>query len=392
MRGEAGSYLSNPGWAVPPNCRSGSCERGSDSLSYKVFFSEPMAEPEDLNKLEEFEPVSDSDAATDVYAESEPPSPLVLLSQNRIKLGLVLIGVVVLGAYLWSGAKSGFPKIAAGSYIGSISIPGAKQVSSTFKFYLERSSADDELLFIVLREGWLPQKVLPATQSSSDMSFPVTISGKDGSFRFEGRQLADGQYAGKVIYIDSGRVGTWTISPVKVEPKDSTDKETNQVRDWLLLKAGLVDAVARYESLSQNMAKQKAEIDSLSGYVTEGGDLKARAAKKLDGIKREQSDARQLLERKQKEAKELEDKIEIAESVTRMGRLVSLSRESLEREARWADSMLRSIGDYSVSDSGPGPDQTDPSAKIKQSIDLERERISRLEQLLGNGASNFEDS
>jgi hypothetical protein len=350
-----------------------------------------MAKPEDINELEEFVPVSDSDTTNDMYAESETGGTFGLLSQNRIKLGIVLIGIIIIVMFLWTGARTGFPKIAAGSYVGSISIPDAKQIPSTFKFYVERSPADEELLFIVLREGWLPQKVLPATQSGYDMSFPVTISGIDGSIRLEGRQVAVGQYAGKVIYIDSGRVGTWTISPVTVEPKDSADIDSKQVRDWLVLKAGLVDAVARYESLSQNMAKQKAEIDSLSGYVTEGGDLKARAAKKLDGIKREQSDARQLLERKQKEAKELEDRIEIAESVTRMGRLVSLSRESLERESRWADSMLRSIGDYSVSDSGPGPDQTDPSAKIKQSIDLERERISRLEQLLGNGASNFED-
>jgi hypothetical protein len=352
--------------------------------------SDPMVDPKDLNKLDEFLPVEEGEPPSIAEVESILTANFGLFRQNRIRIGLIGLGLVVLFAYLWTGARAGFPKIAPGSYIGSISIPDTKEIPSALKLYVERAPSDDELLFVVVRDGWLPQKVLPASQPGADGSFPITISGKDGSFRLEGRQIANGQYSGKVVYIDSGRVGSWSLNPITQNELQQSENETGEVRDWLVLQAGLFDAINRTSALGESLAKQKLEIDTLSGYVTEGGDLKARAEKKLDLIRRQQDDARQLLERKQKEAKELEDKIEIAESVTRMGKLVSLSRETVEREARWADSMLRSVGDYTVSDAPTSPGLPDPSAKIRQSIELERERISHLEQLLGKSGSNSE--
>ena len=76
--------------------------------------------------------------------------------------------------------------------------------------------------------------------------------------------------------------------------------------------------------------------------------------------------------------KKLDRQVELAYRVTGMGRLVSLARESLEREGRWQESMLR-VGSADIP-----PEVLEQSAKaerileIKRLIDSENTRIYDL--------------
>jgi hypothetical protein len=151
-----------------------------------------------------------------------------------------------------------------------------------------------------------------------------------------------------------------------------------EIQLWLRLKAELADVDEQIQAAEAKVPEQRKEIEKLTEFITEGNNLRARADEKYRNVRAELDRRKEVLKAKQAEAKDLEKKIVLSHSVTPMGKLVSLSRASLEREARWIDSLLRTGPVETNEDLDLAVDRGKSVLSLKGQIEQERERIYNL--------------
>lgn len=297
-------------------------------------------------------------------------------------LGLLLL----VGILFWLQVSERFPLIEKGSYLGLIS--GVfEERKKPIRFYLERRSDHDELFVVVMRPGWTPELVSSVvsgqSKDESQWVLPVIIGGPEGRLKLVGQANGDGVYAGTVYNLEDGKRGSWELKRIRNEETTLPVQDDDEVRHWLLLKLELDGVEKQIGSFAELVPKQREEIEKLTAVITEGEGLKTRANEKFDKVRAELNDVRKVLKDKQEEAQKLAQRVEISQRVTGVGKLVSLARESLEREGRWLESMLNATGVETSSEFERAVETGEKILVLKNEIALEKERITRLGQQLG---------
>ncbi len=297
---------------------------------------------------------------------------------------MALLGLAVMGGLLWFEIQERFPNIASGDYIGEMHSMDPIRPGEVHYFYLRKEPGQDQVLAVILEEGCAPQafKTVSASEdpTNSKWLLPLMLSSARGRYRLTGDFISAGIYQGKVTEATSGRIGSWVLrqqapSLREVAPMDQERKL------WLALEAELVQAEMDIRTASQLAPAQKVELDKLTEFVTEGVVLKKRADQKLTIFKNQLTEMGAKLKARYQEAKGLESKIELSQRVTGMGKLVSLARDTLEREARWSDSVLNKGGaDFGMDD------DLEREFERGQKI-LELKRAIALEELRAAGES-----
>lgn len=275
---------------------------------------------------------------------------------------VVVLGVLALvTSVLWLEQRERFPLPRVGSYYGLIS--GLE--SEPIPFFLERAPHDDNLLVVVLRAGWQPHVATPIVRDGAAQSslLPLTVVGPDTRLRFIGSAIGEGIYAGTVETVGEGekRSGTWLLDGLTLEQSSH-----EQLASMLALHAELQEVEQRVRLAEAELPRVQAEVDRLTDFITEGHTLRSRAEEKFASLARELAEAQAEVRQQQSTVATLERQITLAQKVTPMGKLVSLARESLEREARWADAVLKSAAL-----------ETDPEI---QALIAQGERIAALER------------
>ncbi len=310
--------------------------------------------------------------------------PQISARRNKVPLIVALVSaitLVLLSIYFWIDSTKHFPEVSAGSYIGSIEGVFADNEHEQTDFYLERGQAEDEVLFILLKQGWKPQKivtVMPAAEKAkSRWLLPLIAAGEGSRLQLVGEDNGDHAYHGVARELVSGREGTWKLTPIFTKAKKAEGKETD-IKLWSLLRGELIEIQKKVQEYQQKADTQKAEIKKLSDLITEGEQLRSRANDKFVSVRDQLADLREQLANRQEEIMRLEESFQVSEKVTGMGKLVLLSRESLDREWRAIDSLLRT----EVSKESPALDEEVARAEkilaIQSAIEIERSRINEL--------------
>lgn len=294
---------------------------------------------------------------------------------------LAFLVAIILGAgiYKWLNVESGFPNLSPGSYLGEIRGVFQDKERRPVKFYVEHVPNNDYLFFAILRNGWNPDLInLPAMQSEQNPTsiLPITLVAPEGKLRFSGSKVGPSHYKGKVVDLDNRISGTWELNALKLDPAPSED--LLKTRLWLLLRAELSNIELQIADIEKRAPTQRSEIERLSNYITEGEKLKARAQNKFEESKQELLNAQQLFQQKQEEAKQLESQIKLAQRLTAMGKLVTLARESIEREGRWMESMFRSQPDHNSEEVEKQLKEREKVVNLRHQIEIEQARIENL--------------
>ncbi len=285
-----------------------------------------------------------------------------------------LVSLIVAVILLVSEIHSKFPDLPPGVYAGQILGLERGAEEAPIEWYVEVLEAGRTAKVYVLQEGWNAQEIsLRGSKDGEMLSEPLVVSGDTAILRFAGRARTEGGFEGEVVRAQDGAEGGWTLMPIEIMPVYS-DQALSQLRLLLsfISERNLVET--KIEELQKQVPIQKQEIENLTRFITQEGVLKDRAEKKLTVAKEAFVTLQSDLDIKKKEAKELEDKIILAQRVTGMGKLASLSRESLERESRWIESML-------ASGMGESPDliaaieKAERIASLKREIAAEREKV-----------------
>lgn len=279
-------------------------------------------------------------------------------------LRLVLSGLIALsiGAYLYFFKRlSGFEKPEEGIFTGV----GKNAV------VLVRPFGSEKVFVWLSQVGGEPTEVI-----GND---PVQINNE---YEVRGVRLTNTAYSVEIY--DSGTF----IERIKLEassiaiPLLSAD-ELSEIK-LRLAKQLEFEQFKRLINQTEEIEKEeKEEIDKLTGLLTDGGLLRESSARRLEReralltqIEREYNDA-------QSELKKMNRQVELAYRVTGMGKLVSLARESLERERRWIGSLLKVNVPEVPEEIIKKSDEAIQILEMKKHIESENSRIYELLNLGG---------
>jgi hypothetical protein len=296
--------------------------------------------------------------------------------------GGLVVALVVLGYLLQSEWQKRFPLLPPGTYGGYV------QGANTKAPFLVQHRADTQELTVLV---FLPEAVVstvvgtPSGSAGGDTILPISIIYKGSSVTFagaaEGTDSFSGEFSGTLFQGAKG--GRWTLQK-RAEPRTLEPSQHTDVALWLSLRNELEGVKRQITQAELRVPIQRAEIEKLTLFVTEGERLKSRAQEKYSLVKEELTSLQKLLTEQQAEAKRLQEALFVNQKVSGMGKLVSLARDSLEREARWIDSMVRVVTPPADLDEAVA--QAERVMATKREIAKERKRIDAL--LKGEVASS----
>ncbi len=294
---------------------------------------------------------------------------------NVVAIGALLL-LAAVSFLLWLEMRKRFPAIEPASYFGTIDGVFAGADTAPTRLYIERQSGGEDIVVVVVRAGWVPQVVSAVARNgrsgASDWIMPLTVSGPDGTLSLIGTRSGPGEYVGGVVNVDTGKEGQWRITTISRESTASVGDPVD-TKLWLSLKHELSEIEDQIRETERKIPAQKNEIDKLTGFINEGERLKSSADEKFIQVKDQLKEVQSELNRAQEEARKLDAQLELAQRFTGMGRLVSLSRETLERDGRWLDSMLR--GDVVSSET-----EVDRAVARAEAIVRTKRQIERLQR------------
>lgn len=301
----------------------------------------------------------------------------------RLIAGLALLSLLVVSAFLWFEVRERFPTLERGRYLGTLSVSVlGEDDGSEVPFYLENLSEQREFFIHVPRKEIKPQTVqwmLRGTDSKDgDSGLPISLSTDVGQLKFVGKRDEKG-YSGNVYNVDRGLKGRWKLRLSNFGDSE-TPENTRPLHVWLTLRAELLEADRKITTAEKALPEQASEIEKLRQFIGEGEQLKRNADKKLDEEKAKLQAVEAAYEKAAGEVLRLKQQYELAQRLTPMGKLVALSRESLDREGRWIEAVLRG-GGAPLPMSEEMEEQVrrgEKVLKLRREIELEKRKIEDL--------------
>jgi hypothetical protein len=307
-------------------------------------------------------------------------SPLRRFAPHVIAV-LALLSLFVVSTLLWLEMKSRFPVLEPGAYFGTISGILEKEHES-LHFYVERPPQGDDLFFCILRPGWKPQMVSAMVRSGSPESnwlLPVTVINDEAKLKFIGARAGPGEYTGNVSDAQHKTEGTWTLNRIdNLSSAAATDSDAEDLKLWLRARADLADIDRAIAEAEQKVPEQKADIEKLQEFISERGKAQASSDAKYKTAQDELALTKAIFVERREKLQKLQERIEISQRSSAGGKLVMLARESLERDARWAESMLRTSGTETVAGLDLAVEQGQKILALKREIELEKNTMFRL--------------
>lgn len=253
-----------------------------------------------------------------------------------ILLFIAALGASGVSAYLFfSELSSGFPQLPNGLYVGHLSVKGEEERLIGWVLEKRQGSLDT---YVVLADDKFPAQRIPkALTDNTDL--PLIIDGPSVRFRLVGREQSGGMYGGDLLNPITQEKGTWTLRRAVLEPL--TSEKEKDFHSWAERWNEITVVERKIEAVQAKISEQKAKLEKVSGFVTDGNALKQKANMRLgaatDAVKEVRARVKTLQESLDTSIRD----IELSERVSPRGRLVQLSRESIAREARWIGASIQ---------------------------------------------------
>ena len=308
--------------------------------------------------------------------------------------------VLLVTSWIWVQVRQRFPRLPQGFYAGQIIPP--VEVDGTapqpVQFIVE-STAGGEYYIAINSDDWTPQLTTYVERGDSgygDWVHPIMIQNDDSRLRFTGTPQGDGRYSGDVEFLPGDESGSWTLHELDLIPHSNWRMDDDELAHWLRLSTELRDSARKVVASKQEFEAQEAEIDKLSNFITDADSLKQRAEDRFQKVKGEYTELKTKVEALRAQTVQLKNQVALAQRVTQQGTLVSLARESLDRESRWVDSMFRSEVGTSGQDFVSGVRHGEKIIALREQIAIEREKIANLRLIqerrsgIREGADSFD--
>jgi hypothetical protein len=252
----------------------------------------------------------------------------------------VLIASVVVGLILAAGLGvkwwylADFPDLTPGTYSGVLTFHDSKR---RVPWLVVRRPGEQSLAVAVGLVTVSAQRVAPFNPLSGARQ-PLLVSGSGLQLRLIGALTDQGSYAGDFLNPISREHGSWVLKKTDVS-KLTADKDGDLTR-WFALWQELERIEGEIQNVQRQVDVKNSAIENLDLAVAEGDVLRKTADSRLGRADSEIEAARsELVIRQQRLDQKLRD-FDLTQRVSKEGRLVFLSRETIKRESLWIELAL----------------------------------------------------
>lgn len=278
---------------------------------------------------------------------------------------IFVLPLAVGGALFLRESFKQFPSIPAGRYLGVVK--NSALSGGELELSVERAEGSSTIMLTPLAAGWDGTQVV---DSQKILSQGVYLSNEGGArVRLFGTLLSEGRYGGEAEI--SSQEGTWEIGIVRPMQKPLSDGQHSDPTLWLSLRAELAVAHGAQRVYQSGIATADAQLKELLAALEDEEQLKREISRRTEEVTALLQKARDEVGAIRKKATTLAAQLQVSLRVAPMGKLVSLARESSERETRWAESVAFRSGP-------PVLDMTEDLARA-QRIELLKQQIAEEE-------------
>jgi hypothetical protein len=290
-------------------------------------------------------------------------------------LTVSLVALVCVGYLFLRDVSRSFPDLPEGVYVGLIRSDGEE---SGIPLYVQRAS-NSPVVVVAVGDQEFPAQHAPIRDPSGRERLPLIISGGDFRFRLTGGRKEEGRFEGESLDPIHNKKGTWYLQRTEIGAK--VDREDDDLRSWFLMVSELQKVESSIEGLKRRYDAQKNKMEKLSRYLVDDGSLREKATSRLTSTSSALDEARESVSKLQAELDATIGNVELSQRVSPKGRLVLLSRESLQRESRWIEITLKLLAPETV----PGfEEQLERAHRVKEvqdQIEAERRLMEEIDTL-----------
>jgi hypothetical protein len=292
----------------------------------------------------------------------------------RRLLVLVVFLLLLAGAggyFVATRYSATFPTLAPGTYVGVCTLQAS---GKTFPWSVVSDGRASTVAVFVGDVRISAQRV--ATHDPTGRSrLPLVVGGADARLRFTGKEIIPGEYSGDFFNPISNEYGTWTLQRIPVDTIAPALKD--DLTRWFALWQELESVEVDVQKLQQGIDERKASVDNLHAYVTDGETLKKTADQRLGRADSELDAARSELSERQTQLDRAIRDFELSERISPQGKLVFLSRQAIQRDARWIELTLKLLAPETAPGFRQAVEKAQRVKELKRKIAEERDAIAQ---------------
>jgi len=282
----------------------------------------------------------------------------------------VLVVCIAVGAasyYLYQRYTAAFPELPAGAYVG---LYRDSTIGRSIPWGVVRSD-QDSTLGVFVGDLRIPAQRAATRDPTGRTRLPLVIGSSEARLRFTGKGNNPNEYSGEYINPISGEQGTWTLRKIQLDEM-AVALQDNLTR-WFALWQELEKIESEIQDSQQTVDTRQAAIDNLRAYVTDGSALRktadqrlGRADSEIDAVRSDLSERQQQLDRAIRD-------FDLSQRISPQGKLVYLSRQTIQRESRWIELTLKLLAPETSPGFQQALDKAERVRSLKRKIAQERE-------------------
>ena len=248
---------------------------------------------------------------------------------------LGVVALIVGGIFAVLEFNRGFPQLRPAMYAGTLV---SKRDGAAIPWWVQSTVGSPDLYVSVGFHG-IPAQRGVVVEPSSGTRLPLIISGSDRRFRMTGREEDSGEYEGDYSDPITSDQGVWRLKRVDIPPLEKAERD--DLVDWVTTWQSLRAVEVKIEEIKRSFDIDEQRIEKLHRYAVEGDSLQKAADSRLSSTSAVLEDVKKQNSQRKGELEALLRNIDIAKRISPEGRLVELSRESIQREAKWIEQALQ---------------------------------------------------
>jgi len=251
---------------------------------------------------------------------------------------LALVGIAVLigvGVWVRRWYVAAFPDLPPGTYAGEVSFGGSKRA---VPWVVVRRPGDHSLAVVVGLVTVSAQRIAPIDPLSGARQ-PLIIGGSELRLRLTGAMSEEGRFEGSFLNPISQESGSWSLA--KADVARLAPELENDLTRWFSLWQELEQIEGEIQVSQRKADDHSATVENLHRVVSEGDTLRKTADVRLGRTDSEMEAALQELRSRQEQLDRKLRDFNLTQRVSKEGRLVFLSRETIQRESRWIELSLQ---------------------------------------------------
>lgn len=291
---------------------------------------------------------------------------------------LVLLSCVVLAllagglSLLLKSYTAAFPDLEPGIYLGTLA---PSKTAPPIPWIVVRF-AGEQSLAVGIGSVRLPAQRIAPVDPSGRNRLPLVVGDNEARLRMTGSLKEVGRYEGEYLNPISQESGRWQLRKLASDSQSPVVEQ--ELTRWYSIWQELEHIEQEIQDSQKKADEQRSSIENLHRYVSNGETLRKTADVRLGKMDSELDVARSELQQRQQQLDKVIRDFDLSQRISPAGRLIFLSRETIQRESRWIELSLELL----APETSLGFDQALQRAEKIRSLkrDIAKEREATVER------------